>query len=204
MSKGYLARKQIRWASRVEESGAAVGRPEQRDSMKSSTRSRSAPAWSGLSARAEKSSVLPLTSRVTPFQGYAVQPHPQPDAIVQSDPNLLPVVHVVVAVVDAAAVSTRSQFFLNDVFQRSPFRHVEPCHPGHPVAVQFDGGIGAVQRTVQATQGCPGGCVAGIEFRQSAFRRDFLRPSSCQPKQEIRIMAAFGQENGSGKVFPGP
>ena len=138
------------------------------------------------------------------FQGHTVQPHPQPDAIVQSDPNLLPVVHIVIAVVDAAAVSTRFQFFLDDVIQRSPFRHVEPRYPGLPVAVQFDGGIGAIQGTVQATQGCPGGCMAGIEFRQCAFRQDILRTSTRQPEQEIHVMAAFGQEDGSGKVFPGP
>lgn len=104
------------------------------------------------------------------FRGDAVQLHPQEDAVVQPDPDFLQVVHVVVAVVDAAAVSTCFQFFLDHVFQRSPFRHVESRHPGFPVAVQLDGGIGAVQGAVQAANGGLGGSVVDIEFRQPAFR----------------------------------
>ena len=53
-------------------------------------------------------------------------------------------------------------------------------------------------------QGGSGGGMVDIEFRQRAFRRDIQRPSSGQPEQEIHVMAAFGQENGPGKVFPRP
>ena len=126
-------------------------------------------------------------------------------AIVEAEGHAHVVTHIVVAVVDAAAVGAGFQSLAQGIFRRFQADHIRRPFsqnglvglPGIKAAVLGHG-------AVQAAQGSTGRSVLRREIAQRAKGGNFGTVGIGEPQENIQVVAAFLQDNGAGQGIVAP